>query len=443
MTGGEPRALIDEAADMVFDGFRRNGHPGYWGFIIGSPAPLGILADFLASAANPNLAAWNSAPVPTEIELQTVRWIAELLGYPTGCGGLLTSGGNMANFIGVLAARRMRAPWNVREAGLTGSRPRLRLYATKETHTWIQKSADLFGLGTDAIGWIATDSEQRMDISALEAQVEADKAKGDLPFLVVGSAGTVSTGAVDPLPALAAVAKDHGMWFHVDGAYGAPAVCVESAPDDLKGLRLADSIAIDAHKWLYVPLEAGCALVRDPQALRDTFSYRPPYYHYPAVGEEVVHFHEYGPQNSRCFRALKVWLALRRAGRVNYAAMIERNLRLAREMYRCVAADPEIEAVTQGLSVTTFRYVPAGLDPCADGAEAYLNDLNTALVDRVQRGEQVFLSSAMVEERFVLRACITNFRTAEEDVRAVPGIVTRIGRELDREMRPARLRSGN
>jgi len=341
----------------------------------------------------------------------------------------------MANFIGVLAARRARADWDVRRAGLGAGR-RLRLYASVETHTWVQKAADLFGFGTDAIRWLPTDSAQRMDTGALRARIAEDRAAGDLPFLVVGSAGTVSTGAVDPLPEIAAIAREHGLWFHVDGAYGAPAVAAPGAPADLAGLRLADSLAVDAHKWLFVPLEAGCALVRDRAALRDTFSYRPPYYHYAEADDEVIHFHELGPQNSRCFRALKVWLALRRAGRARYAGLIQGNLDLAAEMERAIRAEPELEAVTRSLSITTFRFVPAGLVPGSEASERYLNDLNAALVHRVQRSGEAFISNAVVDGRFCLRACITNFRSTPADVRALPEIVIRLGRALDRDMRP-------
>lgn len=435
--GADPRALLDEAADLLFEGCRFNGHPRSWGYVIGSPAPIGMLADFLASAVNPNLAAWSSAPVPTEIELQAVRWIAELLGYPADCGGLLTSGGNAANFIGFLAARRAKAGWDLRREGMTGAPARLRVYASPETHTWLDKAVDLFGLGREAIRWVATDAALRMDAAALEAQITADLAAGERPFLIVGAAGTVSTGAVDPLPEMAAIARRHGLWLHVDGAYGAPAVLAPEAPADIQGLRAADSIAIDAHKWLCVPLEAGCALVRDRRALRETFAHRPDYYHYgAAASEEVTHFHEYGLQNSRCFRALKVWLALRRGGRAAYAELTSRNIRQARALCERVAATPELEPATQGLSITTFRYVPRDLDPAAAGAEDYLNRLNAELVLRVQKGGEAFLSNAVVAGRFLLRACITNFRATDADVAMLPGLVVRLGRALDAEMRP-------
>lgn len=430
--GSPAGELLARAADLAFNGCRINGHPRSWGYVIGSPAPIGMLGDFLASAVNPNLAAWSSAPVPSEIEGQAVRWIADLLGYPTDCGGLLTSGGNMANFIGILAARRARAAWDTRREGLAPAAGRLRIYASRETHTWLEKGADIFGLGTDAIRWIGTGPDLRMDTGELRERIAADKTAGDQPFLLVGAAGTVSTGAVDPLPELAVIAREHGLWFHVDGCYGAPAIVDPDAPGDLAGLREADSLAVDAHKWLFVPLEAGCALVRDRKALRDTFSFQPPYYHITVDGDDVANFHEYGPQNSRGFRALKVWLALQGAGRAGYRTMIAGNLRHAREMYVALDADPEIETATQSLSITTFRYVPEGWDPAKDGER--LNALNTSLLSRIQAGGEAFLSNAVIEGRFYLRACITNFRTKTADVRALPEIVTRLGRELVSEM---------
>jgi len=308
--GAEPGPLLERTARLLFEHSLFNGHPRFFGYITAPPAPIGILGDFLASAVNPNVGAWTLAPAATEIEAQTVRWIAELIGYSPECGGLLVSGGNMANIVGFLAARAARAGWNVRERGASGdSGQRLRVYASAETHTWIQKAADIAGLGTTSVRWIPTDARLRMDVAVLRRHIEADAAAGDVPCLVVGTAGSVSTGAVDPLPEIAATCREHGVWFHVDGAYGGFAACVPEAPDDVRGLSLADSVAIDPHKWLYAPLEAGCALVRDPEMLRAAFSYHPPYYHFE---ERATNYVDYGPQNSRGFRALKVWLALPR-----------------------------------------------------------------------------------------------------------------------------------
>ncbi|HST05916.1 MAG TPA: aspartate aminotransferase family protein [Chloroflexia bacterium] len=442
--GSEPGGLLDEASRFLFDHSLFIGHPRFMGFITSSPAPIGALADLLASSVNPNLGGWPLSPAATEIEAQTVRWIAELLGYPTDCGGLLVSGGNMANFVGFLAARRAKAPWDVRSAGaISPEGKRLCVYTSAETHTWVQKAADLFGLGTDAIRWIATDSRQRMEVGALRKAIETDRAKGEVPFLVVGTAGSVSTGAVDPLPALSAVCKEYGLWFHVDGAYGGFAAALPEelgCPPDLKGLSLADSVAIDPHKWLYAPLEAGCALVRDREVLRDTFSFHPPYYYMQEHAEEPeINYHEYGPQNSRGFRALKVWLALQQVGREGYVRMMADDIALAQRMSEFVREEADLEAFTSDLSIATFRYVPPDLDHGTDETEAYLNKLNAALVERIGTSGELFISNAVIDGKFLLRACIVNFRTSLADVRALPEIVLRLGRETDRDLRGAGL----
>lgn len=431
--GSDPASLLEEAFDLLRDHSLFNGHPRFWGYITSSAAPIGALGDLLAAAINPNVGGFGLGPMGTEIEAQTVRWIAELLGYPVECGGLLVSGGNMANIVGFLAARHAKAP-EVRTAGVASAQS-LRAYASAETHTWVQKAADLAGLGTDSIRWIATDGDQRMDMAALERAIEADRAAGDVPFLVVGTAGSVSTGAVDPLPAIADLCRRYDLWFHVDGAYGGFAVAAPGTPDDLCGLREADSIAIDPHKWLYAPLEAGCVLVRDREALRDTFSYHPPYYHFDNPEDEPINYYEYGPQNSRGFRALKVWLAMRQAGRSGYARMIGDDIALAGELFRQVEGHPDLEARTLGLSIATFRYIPADLRADPATHTDYLNSLNTALLTRIQGGGETFISNAVIDGNFYLRACIVNFRTTAADVAALPEIVARIGAEVDGGMR--------
>ena len=438
--GIAPERLLDEAADLLLNHSLFNGHPRFWGYINPSSAPIGALGDLMAAAVNPNVGAWILSPIASEIEAQTVRWIAEMLGYPTDCGGLLVSGGNMANFVGFVAARRAKADWDVRTTGFAGREARrLRAYVSSETHTWIHKATDLFGLGTDSIRWIPVDDQLRMDTNTLRKQIRADAQSGDLPFLVVGTAGTVSTGAVDPLPDIAAIAREHGLWFHVDGAYGGFAAVLPDASADIRGIGLADSVAVDPHKWLYAPLEAGCALVRDRRALLDAFSYRPPYYHFDEMEEQIVNYFEYGLQNSRGFRALKVWLALRQAGRQGYARMISEDIRLAQELDRLVGKHPDLEAFTQGLSIVTFRYVPRDLKQRATEVQDYLNRLNAGLLTRLQSSGEAFVSNAVVRGSFVLRACIVNFRTTLEDIEALPGVVARMGADVDRKLRPTEI----
>jgi glutamate/tyrosine decarboxylase-like PLP-dependent enzyme len=439
--GCDAGRLLRETATLLFEHSLFNGHPRFFGYITSSPAPIGMFADLLAAAVNANVGSWRLGPVATEIEAQTVRWIAELVGYPAGGGGLLVSGGNMANIVPALAARCAAADWDVRVHGVAAGRSRPRIYASKETHTWLHKAADLAGLGTEAIRWIATDDHLRIDTRELREALARDRAAGDRPMMVVGTGGSVSTGAVDPLREMAAICRDAEVWFHVDGAYGALAAAVPGAPDDLAALALADSVAVDPHKWLYAPLEAGCVLVRDQQLLRDAFAYHPPYYHF---GTEALNYVDLGPQNSRGFRALKVWLALRQAGRSGYVQMIGDDIRLSQRLHARVEAHPELEAHTQGLSITTFRYVPADLRTPTPGDERdiYLNALNEDLLERIQRGGDAFVSNAVVRGRYLLRACIVNVNTTARDVDALPEIVAKLGREIDNERRPSGARPG-
>ena len=438
--------LLGDATRLLFENSLLSAHPRFWGYIYSCGSAIGALSDFLASAVNPNTGGWILSPAASEIERQTVRWIAELIGYPGGCGGLLVSGGNMANFIPFLAARRAKADWQLASVGLRAGRP-LRVYGSSETHTWIHKAADLFGLGTDSIRWIPVGNDLRINTGALRREIERDRAADDLPFMVIGQAGSVSTGAVDPLREIAVICRDYGLWFHVDGAYGAVAAALpKTSPGfvpDLAAMADAQSVAVDPHKWLYAPLEAGCALVRDPRLLLETFSHRPPYYHFEeGAGEhDLINYFEPGLQNSRGFRALKVWLGLRQAGRQGYVQMIEHDIGVARALFEAAQKRPELEAVTQSLSITTFRYLPANLrenresKPVAD----YLNKLNTEVLDRIQRGGEAFLTNAVVRGNFLLRACVVNFHSQPSDADAVAEIAVRVGREADRELRPAEL----
>jgi glutamate/tyrosine decarboxylase-like PLP-dependent enzyme len=272
-----------------------------------------------------------------------------------------------------------------------------------------------------------------MDLAALEVQYKKDIEEGCRPFLVVGSAGTVSTGAVDPLPDLAAFCQERSLWFHVDGAYGAFATGNRAAPGDLMGLSQADSVAVDPHKWLYAPLEAGCALVRDPAALRNAFSYHPPYY---SFGVEAMNYFDIGPQNSRGFRALKVWLALQHAGAAAYRKLIGDDIALARGLYDLAAAHAELEAITHNLSITTLRYVPMELRASIGSAptDAYLDRLNQRLLTVLENSGKAFCSNAVVDGKYALRFCIVNFRTSTDDIAAVPPLVARLGRQAHAEI---------
>lgn len=437
--GAAPEGLLQEATKLLADNSVFNGHPRFMGYITSSAAPIGALADLIAATINPNLGGYELSPMASEIEAQTIRWLAELIGYPADCGGILVSGGNVANFVGFLAGRRVKASWDVRAEGLR-DHPQLLVYGSQETHTWIQKACDLFGLGTEAMRWIPLDDQRKMDVRVLETQIKADRRAGYRPFMVVGTAGSVTVGAVDPLAQIAAICREHDLWFHVDGAYGAPAAVLPDMEETFKGLADADSIAFDPHKWLYSPLEAGCTLVRHPQLMVDAFSFHPDYYKFDDDSEEPgINYYEFGLQNSRGFRALKVWLALRMVGRDGYRRMIGDDIALARVLFDTAGTHPECETFTCNLSIATFRYVPRDLRGKDGGVEAYLNELNETLLTRLIDSGEAFVSNAIIDGKYALRACIVNFNTTLEDAMAIPDIVARLGRELDAEMRPESL----
>ncbi len=420
-------ALLTETTELLFNHSLLNGHPKFMGYITSSAAPIGALGDLLAAVVNPNVGAQILSPVATEIEKQTIRWLAEFIGVSPEYGGILVSGGNMANFTGFLAARKRKAV--VEHNGGSKNMGIPLVYCSKTTHTWIEKAAGLFGLGANSLRWIETDQENKMNLEELEQTLLEDQKKGCYPNMVVGTAGDVSTGAVDDLSGIAAICKKHGLWFHVDGAYGIPAAVVPELSPMFAGITEADSIAMDPHKWLYSPLEAGCTLVKNPQHLIDTYSSHPVYYNFDKNGDGFTqNYYEFGLQNSRGFRALKVWLALRQVGRNGYIKMIREDIALARLFFELAENHPDLEAVTTNLSITTLRFVPQGI-PVASTPERdeYLNLLNKALLDVLQQGGEVFLSNAIVKEKYCLRSCIVNFRTSEKDIREIINIIVREG----------------
>jgi aromatic-L-amino-acid decarboxylase len=441
--GADVAPIVEEFARTFFEQSTHNGSPRFFGYITSSAAPIGALADMLAASVNPNVGAWALSPIATEIENETIRWLAEFMGLPGEWTGVLVSGGNMANMVGFNAARTANAGWDIRAEGFAAKDARrLVLYTSAETHTWVNKAADLGGMGTSSVRWIRVDDALRMRVDLLEQSIEADLSAGLKPFMVIGTAGTVGTGAIDPLPAIAALCVKYKLWFHVDGAYGAPAVALKDATGDLKGLRLADSIAIDPHKWLYSPLEAGCILTRDASALHNAFAFKPHYYQFDDnEGQEVKNYFEYGPQNSRSFRALKIWLAFQQVGASGYRKMIGDDIALAHALGEMVGEHDSLELGTVSLSIATFRYVPTDLRESArdESVASYLNELNARIVTAVRLSGEAFVSNAYIDGRYVIRACIVNFRTTLKDVAMLPGLVVRLGKELDAKLRPSTL----
>ncbi|HVU57283.1 MAG TPA: aminotransferase class V-fold PLP-dependent enzyme [Puia sp.] len=422
--GKAPADIIQRATDVLLDHSLFNGHPRFFGYITSSAAPIGALADLLAAAVNPNVGAGILSPVATAIEKQVVKWLGEFIGVPACFDGLLVSGGNMANFTAFCTAIHVKIQ-GAKKEGVRGLVGKPLVYCSKATHTWIDKAASFSGIGSDAIRWIPVDEGNRMDISLLEQTLKEDSAAHHLPVMVIGTAGDVSTGAVDDLKAIRDVCKRYDCWFHVDGAYGAPAAVVPDQRSLFEGMADADSIAVDPHKWLYAPLEAGCTLVKDPNHLISTYSSHPVYYNFDSDEDpEVRNFYEYGFQNSRGFRALKVWMILQQAGRRGFMEMIATDIHLAGRLFQLASQHAELEAVSHHLSIVTFRYAPRGYP------EKELNKLNELLLNDLQGGGEVFLSNAMINGKYCLRVCIVNFRTSERDIDALIGIVVNGGRKL-------------
>ena len=405
-----------------------NAHPRFYGFIQSTADPVGIMADFLAAAMNSNC--WGGDHAAIHVERLVLRWLAEILGFPDSAEGILVSGGSMANFTALAAARRAMTPGNVREEGLSGQgRPRLTVYASDQVHACVDKAVDLLGIGTNQLRKISTDGRFRIRMKDLAAAVAADRAAGFLPAIVVGTAGTVNTGAIDSLEELAEFCRRESLWFHVDGAYGGLASIVPSLKPLLAGMERADSIAADPHKWLYVPYEAGAALVREPGRLAATFRKFPEYLasdpESPFPGP--TWFTERGVELSRGFKALKVWMGLKVHGRRAYAAQIENDVRLARFLADAVELSPDFELLAESvLSIANFRYRPAGREL----SEEELDRINRSIINRLVGDGAFFLAPTVLKGRTALRVAITNFRTREEDLIALLEEAARIGKEL-------------
>ena len=423
--GVDADQLVQQSARFIFDHSLFNAHPRFWGYITSSAAPLGALADLLAAAVNPNVGAFILSPAATTIERQAIRWIAEIIGYPSHCGGLFVSGGNMANFAGFVAARQAKYRVTEQTKGFTD---KLHIvYCALGTHTWIDKAIELFGDGPKAIKWIETNDHGQLDCEKLKKQIDEDLQNGSLPFMVIGNAGSVTSGVVDQLSVIASIAKTYQLWFHVDGAYGAPAALLPELAPLFEGLSAADSVALDPHKWLYGPLEAGCIMVKESHHLRNAFSHVPDYYNFNHQGtDEVVNFFEYGMQNSRGFRALKVWMMLQAAGKNGYKEMIRNDIALADYLFELADASNELEAVSKHLSITVFRFLPSA----SAEDEKYINTLNEELLNTLQESGQVFVSNAVIHGKYCLRACFVNFRSRKKDVEFLISTVLSEGRKI-------------
>lgn len=429
--GASPEAIVERFRAAVLPHAMGNGHPRFFGWVNSPPAPIGVLADFLAAAMNPSCAGGDHAAI--YVERAAVRWLMELIGFPTeGSMGLLTSGGSDANLVGLAAARQRAAAedgWSVRREGLQRGRPPLVLYTSEQGHSCVQKAAELLGLGSEGVHTVPVDEDFRIDVPRLRAAIAADRAAGRRPFCVAASAGTVGTGAIDPLAAVADVCAAEGLWLHVDGAYGAVGATLPDRRERYAGLERADSVALDPHKWLSVPVDCGAAFVRDGGLLREAFSLVPAYLRTePDRGfGGLPWFSEYGIQQTRGFRALKLWMTLQHLGREGVRGLVGRHVALAGHLASLVDAAPDLERLAPvELSVVCFRYAPARLR----GDDARLDALNQRVMEEVQASGAAFLTQTTLRERFALRACVLHYATTEADVAALVDAVRETGAGL-------------
>jgi len=424
---GTPIAdLIRECRDKILPFGRRNDSPRFFGYVCSGGSDAGALADFLASGVNQNVTAWRSAPAATELERLVIEWTRQIVGMPEGTEGLLVGGGSSANLTALAAARDALAGADIARGGLLTLGREMTLYASDETHMSVPRSASILGLGREAVRTVPTGADFRIDMKALREMVTADREEGRLPFCVVANAGSTSTGAIDPLKDLASFCRRETMWLHVDAAYGGYAALSPTARSSLAGIEEADSVTIDPHKWIHVPFDCGALLVRDPRALRASFSEVGAYARSRETGPRASFaFFEHGPDLSRRFRALKVWMVMRHVGVAALGRLIDHDIAMARLLAERIEAADDLDLLAPvPLSTVCFRYAPRGAD------EGELDRINREVLKALQRGAVVYPTHAEIKGRFALRACILNPRTAEPDVELLVSEVLRLGREM-------------
>ena len=413
--------LLWTVESAIFPNIRQNAHPRSLGYVTSPGSPVAALGELLAASVNSNVTAFRSAPAAAVLEHLVTGWLGELLGFPSDGLGILVSGGSMANYSGLAAARAKAIP-DAGRKGLYG-KP-LRIYASEEVHFSVPKAAALLGIGEDNVRLIATDESFRIRTDELRNALEEDRKDGIRPMCIIGNAGTVATGAVDPLRELSAIAKEFGTWFHIDGAYGVLAALAPSGKPLFDGIEMADSLSLDPHKWLYLPMGCGCVLYRDPATARAAFAHEAEYTR--PIGlkdDEAFVFWDYSPELSRPFRALPLWFQIKYAGVGALRDSIEHDLECARYFVQLIRESDDFELLAAGLSVFCFQYKPSGY-------KGDFNQLNEKLLVKLQRAGSSYLSNALIDGRFALRGCVLNYRTTFEDMRQVMEDVRNAGAQV-------------
>jgi len=409
LDGQGEAAAYAEFAEHVLPYTNGNRHPRFWGWIQGNGTPLGMMADMLAAGMNAHLAGLDQAP--KLVELKVIEWLATLMGFPKESSGVLMSGGTMANLVGLAVARHAKSGFDLRKEGLYGA-PRLSVYASSEVHSWAQKAVELFGMGSASLRKVQVTSDLCLDTAALNAMIAADRASGLRPICVIGTAGTVNSGAMDDLNAIADVCAREALWMHVDGAFGALAALSPALKPLVAGMERADSVAFDLHKWGYLPYEIACVLVKDRAAHEATFSLTPSYL--TDEGRGVIAgglpFADRGPELTRNFKALKVWLAFKAHGVRAIANVIEQNVWQAREFGARVVQLPDaVLSAPVSLNIVCFRFAPVAMSP--DEQDAF----NKEILLRVQESGLAIISGSRIDGRYVMRVACSNHRSTWSD----------------------------
>ena len=402
-----------------------NAHPRGWGWVIGSGTEIGMFADLLASGFNPNLG--GGEHIANYVEAQVIDWCKDMMGFPTNASGLLVTGCSMANLLAITVARNAKADGDIKKDGLQALSRRLTLYASEDVHSSIEKAVSILGLGSDSLRRIPIDQNFRIDIKSLHQAIETDRQQGFQPFCVVGCAGTTSTGAVDDLNALADLCQQEGLWFHVDGAFGAFAQISSQTRPLVAGLGRADSLAFDLHKWMFVPHDVGCVLIRWRDQHIQTFELTPDYLAHDDDSQlsGQYWFSDFGIELSRGFRALKVWFSLKTYGVEQIGKVIQQNINQAHYLADQIRESPFLEQLaTVTLQIVCFRFILENLD------EKQLNELNRKLLIELQEGGLAIISNTTIRGKFALRAAINNHQSRREDVDILVDEVIRIGQKL-------------
>ncbi len=430
-TGEDPHAILADWTTKILPNSSILGSPRWFGFVNGSGSQIGAIADALASTLNANLGGWKAAPAATEIERRTIAWLGEMIGYGADTGGIFLSGGTMANVAALRAALFSKATWDITADGLQASGARrMTIYmADHETHVSFQSAVDLLGLGRTALRKVPSNADFTIDVAALDALLDADIAAGMTPFCIVGHAGSINVGALDDFTALADLAARRNLWFHVDGACGALGAILPELTDKFTGMSRADSVSFDAHKWLGAPYEAACLLVHDAEALRKAFATQATYLQSSLPSEYTgLNYFDYGPQLSRGWRALKVWMSLRLYGVEGYRAIFRRTIECARHLHALVVASDDFEVVQPApdLYIYSFRYAPAALRH----DDAALDALNQRIADELIKRQIAFTMTTRIRGRVTQRLSICSHRTTIADIDATFEAMRAIGREL-------------